>query len=227
MLSGGHRSWSGRGFVEALPGDVITVNPGEMHDGEAIGGESRAWRMVYLRPDLIARAGEEAEAAPFEFAEPAFRDATVRRLFLGLFAATTQRAADPLQIEERLVTLIAELIARHAARPLRSPSAPTGIERALARLDDDPAAKATLAELAAIAGLSRFQLLRVFARRLGVTPHAYLVQRRVQRARELLRAGRTPAEAALEAGFADQSHLTRAFARCYGVTPARFRAAAA
>ncbi len=57
-----------------------------------------------------------------------------------------------------------------------------------------------------------------------MTPHAYLVQRRVRLARELLRVGRTPAEATAEAGFSDQSHVTRTFARCYGVTPARYRA---
>jgi AraC-like DNA-binding protein len=61
----------------------------------------------------------------------------------------------------------------------------------------------------------------------GITPHAYLVQRRVRLARGLLAAGRTPAQAAAEAGFADQSHLTRAFLRQLGVTPGRYRAALA
>ena len=95
------------------------------------------------------------------------------------------------------------------------------------RLDDVPEAPATLADLAALAGVSRFQLLRGFARATGVTPHAYLLQRRVRLARQLLIAGRAPAEAAQEAGFADQSHLTRAFRRQFGVTPARYRAALA
>ncbi len=85
----------------------------------------------------------------------------------------------------------------------------------------------TLAELAGLSGVSRFQLLRGFARSVGTTPHAYLVQQRVRLARRLLAAGSGPAAAAAEAGFADQSHMTRAFVRQYGVTPARYRAALA
>jgi AraC-like DNA-binding protein len=85
----------------------------------------------------------------------------------------------------------------------------------------------TLAELAAISGVSRFQLLRGFVRDIGVTPHAYLVQLRVRLARRLLAQRHTPAQAALLAGFADQSHLTRAFVRQVGVTPGRYREALA
>lgn len=85
----------------------------------------------------------------------------------------------------------------------------------------------SLAELATLSGVSRFQLLRGFAREIGITPHAYLVQRRVRLARQLLADGQTPAQAALLAGFADQSHMTRAFVRQLGVTPSRYRAAIA
>jgi AraC-like DNA-binding protein len=83
----------------------------------------------------------------------------------------------------------------------------------------------SLAELAALSGVSRFQLLRGFAREVGITPHAYLVQRRVRLARQLLAKGQTPVQAAMQAGFADQSHMTRAFVRQIGVTPSRYQAA--
>jgi AraC-like DNA-binding protein len=75
--------------------------------------------------------------------------------------------------------------------------------------------------------MSRFQLLRGFAREVGTTPHAYLVQRRVCLARRLLAAGKPLADTAHRAGFADQSHMTRAFLRQLGITPGRYRAAVA
>ncbi|HTN99015.1 MAG TPA: helix-turn-helix transcriptional regulator, partial [Nordella sp.] len=76
-------------------------------------------------------------------------------------------------------------------------------------------------------GLSKFQLLRGFCKATGLTPHAYLVQRRVALARTLI-AGRLPlAEAALTAGFADQSHMTRLFVRTYGVSPGLYAEAVA
>jgi AraC-like DNA-binding protein len=59
----------------------------------------------------------------------------------------------------------------------------------------------------------------------GTTPHAYLVQRRVLLARQLLVAGQSLVEAAVNAGFADQSHMTRAFVRQFGVAPGRYVAA--
>src|SRR5262245_51761747 len=54
MMSGAQRSWSVIGEVEAEAGDVIMVNPGEMHDGAPLGG-ARGWRILYLDPALVAR----------------------------------------------------------------------------------------------------------------------------------------------------------------------------
>ncbi|MNE60244.1 Arabinose operon regulatory protein [compost metagenome] len=82
-----------------------------------------------------------------------------------------------------------------------------------------------LEELAAIAGLSRAHLIRVFRREFHITPHAYLTDVRIRRARSLLRAGETPAEVAAMCGFADQAHFTRHFKARTGITPGQFRAA--
>lgn len=76
--------------------------------------------------------------------------------------------------------------------------------------------------LAHRAGLSRYALVRSFARAIGLTPHAYLVQRRLQHARSLIAQGTPLGEAALASGFADQSHLTRLFVRSYGLTPGAY-----
>lgn len=55
VTSGGQKSLSGRGQVEAGPGDIITVNPGEVHDGRPIGEGSRSWRMLYLAPNCLPK----------------------------------------------------------------------------------------------------------------------------------------------------------------------------
>jgi AraC-like DNA-binding protein len=85
-----------------------------------------------------------------------------------------------------------------------------------------PAANLTLASLAAEISTSRYQLLRAFSRERGLTPHAYIVQQRLALARRLIRAGSPLVDAASATGFSDQSHLTRMFARQFGVTPARY-----
>lgn len=70
--------------------------------------------------------------------------------------------------------------------------------------------------------MSRFQLVRGFARSFGLTPHAYIVQRRLDAARRLIAAGTGLADAASDCGFADQSHFTRVFVRRYGLTPGSY-----
>src|ERR1051325_10202727 len=93
------------------------------------------------------------------------------------------------------------------------------------RLSDTQAAVPTLDELGRLVGLSRYQVMRRFEKVYGVPPHAWLLRRRVERARVLIRAGATLATAAQQAGFADQSHMTRAFARQFGFPPGAWRRA--
>ena len=96
------------------------------------------------------------------------------------------------------------------------------MRRARDRLRERWDQRVTLAELATVAGLSRFELVRRFHAQNGVTPHAFQVNLRVEHARRLLAAGVAPAEVAAACGFADQPHLNRVFKRAVGVTPGRY-----
>jgi AraC-like DNA-binding protein len=227
MVSGAHRSWSGIGNVEAHAGDMIMVNPGEMHDGMPLGDGPREWRMLYFEPTVVTDLVEEEGATGIEVVRPAVSDRMLATRFTALFASVIDKAPDPLLLEEDLLRLIMRISRYYGLRPPPRRERSSPVKKALARLDDDAVSPIRLSELAELAGLSRFQLLRAFVREVGVTPHAYLVQRRVHLARRLLADGRPIVEAAMDAGFADQSHLTRAFVRQFGVTPGRYVAARA
>jgi len=223
---GAQRSASGRGMVEAGAGDIITVNPNEVHDGFPIGEAGRSWRILYFEPGLIERATldvYQGKSAPQELAHPVISKSRAAGLFERLFAAMTADTHEDgaLRREELLLSLVAQLFERRDAPP----PVPAAIRRALQRIDDAPARHATLADLAREAGLGRFQVLRGIARATGLTPHAYLMQRRVDLARRLIAQGTPLAEAAAASGFADQSHMTRLFVRKYGLSPGAYAAA--
>ncbi|MGO3743123.1 AraC family transcriptional regulator [Kerstersia sp.] len=222
IMTGAQRSASGRGQVEALAGDLISVNPGEVHDGMPVGGEARCWHMLYFAPPLITGAladmAEGSGLRPQEFAYPALRNAQAAPLFRKLYQAVAHAApgSERLALDETLPLLLSYLL----DRPLPVAAArDTSAVRAKTMIDDAPHAHLSLAELAREADMSRFQLVRAFARLTGLTPHAYLVQRRIQRVRQLIASGMPLADAALACGFSDQSHMTRCFVSCFGFSP--------
>ncbi|MDH0864716.1 AraC family transcriptional regulator [Mitsuaria sp. GD03876] len=238
---GAQKSASGRGQVEAGAGDLITVNPGEVHDGLPIDDRGRAWRMLYLSPDVVRELATDLRdhrgppSGDVEFHRPTLRDPRIATRFEALFHAMTvdvigagaddvdAAAAGPtLQADEALLLLLQGLLLPRAPMPT---AIPAGIALARARLDDELASPVSLADLAREAGLSRFQFLRGFTLATGLPPHAYLVQRRLQRARRLIGLGTPLAEAAAASGFYDQSHLTRHFVRCFGIAPGAYAAA--
>lgn len=228
---GAQRSFSGRGTVEAGAGDVITVNPFEVHDGTPIGDAGRAWRMLYLDPGVVAELATDlhpGHCGDAEFDRPVIHDADLAPRMHLLFAQMTVPAAqsDALLREQLLFSVLADAL--HAANDRTNhhiETAPDAIQLARTRIDDDPAAAISLLDLAHETGLSRFQVLRGFARVTGLTPHAYQVQRRVALARHLIAQGQPLAEVAAACGFADQSHMTRQFVRKYGVSPGMVAAA--
>jgi AraC-like DNA-binding protein len=223
VTGGAQRSWSGRGTVEAKRGNLITVNPGEVHDGRPI-GDRRSWSMLYLS---VARFGElvrdlsEGRSAGCELHHPVVARPAIARRFIAARDAALGRRAD-LDPDEALLGLVGGLVG--APMPRLAQDDPR-IVRLRDALDDDPAGPHPLAALAADAGLSRFQTLRAFARLTGLTPHAYAIQRRLERVRRGIASGTALADAAFAAGFADQSHMHRAFTARYGYTPGALAAA--
>lgn len=132
---------------------------------------------------------------------------------------------------EALATAIAAHLVRHFAHlsPVTHAVAGSGLTRhqlrqAIEYIQEHLAEEIPLGVLATVAGLSPFHFCRIFKQSIGLSPHRYLVQQRVERARELILSGqRRISDVAVSVGFCDQSHLTAHFKRTYGVTPREFR----
>jgi len=221
VTRGAQKSFSGRGMVEACAGDLITVNPNEVHDGAPLGDTGRSWKILYLAPGLAADLlRDSSRAGALEFSAPVLHDGHLAEAFARAYAAATSTLpAARLAAEQHLLGLMSQTLLRRPAPDARA-AAPTAVAQSM--MEDDPLADWSLADLATACGLSRFQLVRSFARNTGFTPHAFLLHRRILLARRLIAGGMALADAAAASGFADQSHMTRVFVRKYGVAPGAY-----
>lgn len=147
------------------------------------------------------------------------------RCFLAMLDGTQE--GDPLLFDHVSWALRTHLVFRYAhvrATPTRGGLAPRQLRLAKELLRAHLQGNLSLEQLASECGLSRGHFVRAFHQSTGLPPHRWLKQRRIERAQELLRAGRAPLrEVAHAAGFADASHLTRVFHRELGVSPAHYR----
>jgi AraC-like DNA-binding protein len=230
--AGGDR-FTYRGAEHVAPaGSIVLINPGEPHTGQAATADGWAYRMLYPAPELLAAATAELTGRPGQrripfFAAPVVHDPAVAQLLRDLHLALEQ-PAPALERQTHLLATLCAIIARHADDPPATrPTAGAGRAVDLTRdyLDAHYAENVTLHDLAQVAGLSPYHLVRIFRRATGLPPHAYLLQARVTRAKTLLARGWPPVRVAHATGFADQSHFTRGFARIVGVTPGRFQVA--
>lgn len=219
-------------------GMVMVFNPDDPHDGEAAAELGYKYRIVHMGPDVMrdvladVAAGAADRAALPLFDRPVVSDPVLVPALLRLHTALVG-GAGPLVRDERLTAAVGALVRRGATGPLRARELPGGsgeqaraARRARALLEEAYLQEIPAARLAEAAGCSRFALYRAFRAAYGMAPSDFQRQLRLRRARGLLVAGRSAAEAAAQAGFADQSHFHRWFVRCFGVTPGTFQRAA-
>jgi AraC-like DNA-binding protein len=214
-----------RGNTFAAPrGSVLIVPPGEVHTGgRHCDAALVRYRLVYANADWLAIAAGDARQA---MVPPMPRDVVLHHPALcaelaRLCASLQNPSSSNLEREERLVTVLRHVVEDRDAR--RPPlAAPAAARRARDYLHAHAAEGVSLLTLATLVERSPSQLIRLFRRNFGFTPHAYQTQRRVEIAKHLLAQGRAPGFAAVEAGFVDQSHLNLHFKRRVGVTPAAY-----
>lgn len=229
VVESGAHAFAARGEVwTAIPGRVVIVNPDAAHDGgPAAHDGGYSYRMFYIDSAVLRAASTEAAGrsvtTPFfpqaVVGDPALADRLSR------LHRVLERPETPLERETLLITALSELAHRHgraAARDTRDERSPRVAALVRDYLAQHFSENISLADLAALAGVDRFHLLRTFRRSMGLPPHLYQTQLRLRHARQLMLSGDPPARAAAAAGFADQSHLIRKFKAAYGVTPGQF-----
>ncbi|MEN3112661.1 AraC family ligand binding domain-containing protein [Uliginosibacterium paludis] len=211
------------------PGAVSFMPPGEVHDG-AGSDEGFRLRTFRIAPDFLLPLCSEIagrDGVPAQSGVILENPRLARQLRCLHEALGGQQETVTLAAQSGLIEVFAGLMEASGEHPGPEPVAGALGDAECRRVHDycmsRLAERITLEDLAVLCGMSRFQFLRRFSRRFGLTPHNWLIRLRLERACHLLaRGGRTVAELAQELGFYDQSHFTRCFRAAFGVAPTRY-----
>lgn len=206
-------------------GTLVLMNPGDVHACNPINNQPWAYRMLYVDANWLGalqRAlglsnGGFRRLAPISTRGPLLQ-AGFRHLHVVLVDETASVA-----IKEAAAVQFFTDVHQQLALEDTAIHDDSGLRKTAALIDEHYQRPIPLRELCATAGVSPSYLIRSFKKHFGMTPHAYLTNRRVQFARAELRRGMPIAEAALAAGFADQAHLQRVFKQLLAATPGHYR----
>lgn len=214
----------------ACKNSIVLINPFEVHDGRSRGKAPMTYRCIYPTPDHLQDVLSQMEnpkgQTPF-FPQSVIQDENLASLILHVHGQS-QFGSDSIELQSLVLQMLSELILKHShhrvtlrARPVEK----TSVRSAREYIQDHFMENITLNQLAKISGLSAFHFLRTFQKTYSLSPHEFLKNVRIERARELLKRGHPITEVAAQTGFYDQSHLNRNFKKILGLTPGQYRIA--
>ncbi|MCD9148107.1 AraC family transcriptional regulator [Pseudophaeobacter flagellatus] len=209
---------------DSLPGQVIILHPDEIHTGEAGTDEGFHYRMMYVEPSLVRAAlGSSARALPF-VRQAVLNDPRLIRAIHAAFSDLTE-TLEPVALDEVAVLLADGLISNDQSTRLLTGSFIDHQATCCAReyLDANLDQIVSSDDLENATGMDRYALSRQFRSAFGTSPYRYLMMRRLDRVRADIAAGTTLAEAACDAGFSDQAHMSRRFKANFGISPGQWQ----
>ncbi len=228
ILESGAMEFDYRGSTHTAPaGSIVVTQPGEMHTGQAAAAQGWTYRTLLPATGWLQQAVEELTERPSNlpyFSSPVIYDKKLNQQFIHLHRLLENSPFD-LEKESHFLDSLAQLIQAHASE---SPTIKTigkehqAIEEVQDYLQSQYVHNISLGELATLVNLKPLRLLRAFRKQIGLPPHAYLNHVRISKAKNLLLAGWSIADTALEIGFTDQSHLHRHFKKIVGITPGQY-----
>lgn len=207
-------SWAARSDT------LCVMNPDQVHSGEA---DNEGWRYtnLFLEPaTLLLALGKEANASPIWFRQHVLDDPIAVARFKAMIEASAP-GAESMAAECEYALLLARLGRLAGGPSSQKESSVSAIMRVRDMLDSVCDRCITLAELGQEGDISIFHLVHSFTKEFGISPYAYHLSRRLQRAQRMIEAGTFVAEVAFATGFTDQAHFTRHFRRFLGITPGR------
>ncbi len=214
-----------KAFVSA--GETALIHPGQIHSGIPVKDVGITYRMFYADKRWMREAAldifQQEEVLP-EFTKTVVKAPLASRLLLRLNRLVAH-GGSLLEKESVMLSAFGLLLSSHGRLAPCSPGAGQehqAVQRVKDYIGDNLGRKVSLKDLSKATNLSRYHLLRVFKKAVGLPPHAFQTQMRIDKARSLLLMGTPPAQVAAETGFTDQSHFSNKFKQYLGATPGQY-----
>ncbi|MDG3085713.1 AraC family transcriptional regulator [Vibrio hannami] len=225
--NGAQRFYRTGGHHIAPQDTIILVNADEVHSGHSATEGGWAYRAMYPVPEQLEKLTNELSLGGY--GAPYFPSAVVSDPELAnqlrLVFSSIENSDNRLLRETLIYGALVKLIAKHGKSRIQAideHKAQRQLRLVKEFLDDFPQADVSLGDLANLAAISPFHLVRSFQKEFGLPPHAYQIQARLRLARKLLKQGHTISDTAQECGFHDQSHFHRHFKKANGYTPGQY-----
>lgn len=219
--------YDGKNYL-AGPGQIAAINPGLSHTAKSALASGWSYRAFYPSADYMRQLAQGMldgpAGVPWIQRETIHDDALAAALLYT--HKLLQGSSDPLRAEVAVLRVFSMLLTRYAGVKPHSRLALSNAARVAImqeRLSEHLDTALTLGELSTAVGLSPFYATQLFTQQVGMPPHAWRNQLRLNRARALMRRQVSVTEAALACGFTDQSHFTRHFKKAYGVPPGKWK----
>lgn len=206
-------------------GRISVFEPGLVHANHPALPDRRCLRSFYIDPEFFHDLSEQMENSSRNsyFPRHCFKDTESWKRLSRLHDRMLTCPMD-LSVDTEIIEAFSLLLAHHGHQTPKYPN--DTCDRRVKTIIDcfhaQPDMDFRLNDLAQMAGCTEFHLIRLFRQHMGLSPHALFVQIRLEHARQRLEEGDSIAQAALESGFSDQSHLTRRFKLRYGLTPKKY-----
>lgn len=210
------------------PGSFNCIDPYEIHTGEPASTDGWAFRTIYISlpavKQALAQLGWSAQQLP-HFPKIVVNDPSLRSHYCRLFQALSESPSQLTQ-QSLLLQFLSRLFSRHAQlRPQQKRAKAESKAISLIRdyLEAHCVENISIDDLAKLAGLNPYYLIRCFRQQVGIPPHCYKQHWQLLAAKQALHTEKPLADIATEYGFYDQSHFTRAFKQTFALPPGAYR----